>query len=190
AGAIAASGANIVDARIFTTTDGVAVDSFRVQEGPYDSPGAAFADPDRLALLEATVGRSVADEIDPGDLLRGRRTLPVRAGVFQVAPRVLIDDRASATHTVIEVNGRDRPGLLYDLTRALADEKLQISSAKISTYGERVVDVFYVKDAFGLKVTHPAKLEQVRTALLAALAEPAQGAEETAAVRPLVAATP
>ena len=98
--------------------------------------------------------------------------------------RVLIDDKASATHTVIEVNGRDRPGLLYALTRALADLKLQVSSAKISTYGERVVDVFYVKDAFGLQVTHPKLLQQARTALLAALADPAS----RALVEPVVAA--
>ena len=95
-------------------------------------------------------------------------------------PRVLIDNKASAEHTVIEVNGRDRPGLLYDMTRAVADLGLQISSAKISTYGERVVDVFYVRDAFGLKIEHQDKVEQVRERLLAALAEP----EDRTAARP------
>jgi [protein-PII] uridylyltransferase len=60
-------------------------------------------------------------------------------------------------HTVIEVNGRDRPGFLYDVTRAITDLGLQIASAKITTYGERVVDVFYVKDVFGHKVTHDGK---------------------------------
>jgi [protein-PII] uridylyltransferase len=89
-----------------------------------------------------------------------------------VAPRVLVDNSASATHSVIEVNGRDRPGLLYEVTRAITDLGLQISSAKISTYGERVVDVFYVKDVFGMKVEHELKLEAIRTRLLEALAEP------------------
>ena len=81
-------------------------------------------------------------------------------------PRVLIDNAASRSNTVIEVNGRDRPGLLYDLTRALTELGLQISNAKISTYGERVVDVFYVRDVFGMKVDHEGKQKQIRKALL------------------------
>lgn len=103
-------------------------------------------------------------------------------------PRVLIDNKASATHTVIEVNGRDRPGLLYDVTAAMTELGLQIASAHISTYGERVVDVFYVKDVFGLKVEHENKLKQVRARLTAALedrtadaAEPRPAADATAA---------
>ena len=94
-------------------------------------------------------------------------------------PRVLIDNTASATHTVIEVNGRDRPGLLYDVTRALTDLGLQISTAKISTFGERVVDVFYVKDMFGVKVEHQRKLDDIRARLYDALADtPAQAGEQ------------
>jgi [protein-PII] uridylyltransferase len=97
--------------------------------------------------------------------------------VFTVAPRVLIDNKASASHTVIEVNGRDRPGLLFELTRELTRLSLQVSSAKISTYGEKVVDVFYVKNLFGHKVDHPAKLAEIRTTLEAVLARGNQQAE-------------
>ena len=96
-----------------------------------------------------------------------------------MAPRVLIDNHASAAYTVIEVNGRDRPGLLYRLTRALADLNLQIASAKISTYGEKVVDVFYVKDLFGLKIEDERRLKAIRESLLAALAEPLAAAPAT-----------
>ena len=85
---------------------------------------------------------------------------------------MLIHNDASSTHTVIEVNGRDRPGLLYDLTRALTALSLQIGSAKIATYGEKAVDVFYVKDVFGLKITHDGKLAQIHERLLRALADP------------------
>jgi [protein-PII] uridylyltransferase len=85
---------------------------------------------------------------------------------------VLIDDRASATHTVIEVNGRDRPGLLHYLTKALTELRLQISTAKISTFGEQVVDVFYVRDAYGLNVTKPSQIEAIRLRLLATLRDP------------------
>ena len=98
--------------------------------------------------------------------------LPSRTRVFKVPPRVLIDNKASATHTVIELNGRDRPGLLSDIARALNQLSLQVSSAKISTYGETAIDVFYVKDVFGLKIEHASKLAAIREKLLAALAEP------------------
>src|SRR5690606_8959581 len=94
-------------------------------------------------------------------------------------PRVLIDNNASRTLTLIEVNGRDRPGLLYDLAKSLKDLGVVIVSAHISTYGERVVDVFYVKDVFGLKITQPQKLRQIQRRLASALgaapAEPRPG---------------
>jgi [protein-PII] uridylyltransferase len=82
-----------------------------------------------------------------------------------------MDNKASASHTVIEVNGRDRPGLLYELTRELTRLNLQISSAKISTYGEKVVDVFYVKNLFGHKIDQPAKLSEIQKSLEAVLAK-------------------
>ncbi|NQU70286.1 MAG: bifunctional uridylyltransferase/uridylyl-removing protein, partial [Rhodospirillales bacterium] len=94
-------------------------------------------------------------------------------------PRVLIDDSASRTYTVLEVNGRDRPGLLYDLTRTLTDLNLQIGSARIATYGEAAVDVFYVKDLFGLKVSHEGKLAQIHATLLAAMEGPDTAQPET-----------
>ncbi|MCB9946914.1 MAG: hypothetical protein H6842_03685 [Rhodospirillaceae bacterium] len=70
---------------------------------------------------------------------------------------------------MVEINRRDRPGFLYDVTYALTQLALQISSAKIATYGERAVDVFYLKDLFGLKITHEQKIEQIRQALRAVL---------------------
>jgi len=76
---------------------------------------------------------------------------------------------------VIEINGRDRPGLLYLITQVLTELGLQIASALITTYGERAVDVFYVKDAFGMQITHEGKLEQIRKALLASLEDGGQG---------------
>ncbi|WP_366654051.1 [protein-PII] uridylyltransferase [Fodinicurvata sp. EGI_FJ10296] len=169
AGALAVAGANIVDAKIFTLTTGLAIDLFNVQGGADTLP---FDDPDALASLSDTVSRCLAGTIDPtAELERQRSRLPTRTNVFRVQPRVLIDNAASRTHSVIEVNGRDRPGLLYDLTRALSGMALQISSAKISTFGERAIDVFYVKDVFGLKVTNETKLEQIRSHLTAVLAD-------------------
>ena len=71
----------------------------------------------------------------------------------------------------LKVNGRDRPGLLHELTRELPRLSLQVSSAKISTYGEKVVDVFYVKNLFGHKIDQPDKLAEIRAALETVLAK-------------------
>jgi len=170
AGAFALAGANVVDARVTTLANGMALDVFAIQ----DVNGGAFADPDRLKRLERRIadtlsGRtSSAREMESASA-RGR---VARLGAFTVPPRALIDNKASATYTVIEINGRDRPGFLRDITRALTQAGLQISSAHISTYGERVVDVFYVRDVFGLKVENEAKIKAIREKLLAAIAPP------------------
>jgi [protein-PII] uridylyltransferase len=166
AGALALSGASIVDARIFTTADGMALDSFGIQNA---EDLTAVDDPARLERLRGHVEKALAGEIGLDRALAGRRTLPKRTDVIEVEPRVLIDNSASRTHTVIEVNGRDRPGLLYALAKTLKELGMVISSAHISTYGERVVDVFYVKDVFGLKITQAAKSRQVQRRLAAAL---------------------
>jgi [protein-PII] uridylyltransferase len=169
AGAFAVSGATIVDARIFTMADGMALDVFSVQ----DAAGGSFASADRLAKLAVNVERTLSGEMRPlQELARRKPTIPARTRVFRVPPRVLIDNAASSTHTVIEVNGKDRPGLLYDLTRSLTGLSLQIASARISTYGAQVIDVFYVRDLFGLKVTHKGQLARIRERLLEALTDP------------------
>jgi [protein-PII] uridylyltransferase len=88
---------------------------------------------------------------------------------------VFISNKLSTTHTVIEVNGRDYPGLLHRLTKTLASLGLQIQSSSVSTYGERVVDVFYVKDLFGLQIHNDARLQKIRDHLLIALDTPDEG---------------
>ncbi|MGC2521555.1 MAG: [protein-PII] uridylyltransferase [Stellaceae bacterium] len=166
AGALAVSAANIVDARIMTMSNGMAFDTFWVQ----DLAGKAFDRPDKLAKLAVVFENVLTGELKPHQELARPPAFPSRAQAFTVAPRVLVDNQASALHTVIEVNGRDRPGLLFELTRELTRLSLQVSSAKISTYGEKVVDVFYVKNLFGHKVEHPGKLAEIRTTLEAVLA--------------------
>jgi [protein-PII] uridylyltransferase len=161
-GALSISGANIVDARINTFSDGMALDVFQVQ----DADGDAFDRPEKLARLSVMIEQSLRGKLRPAKELEAAPAIPSRMRVFSVPPRVLLDNSASRSNTVIEVNGRDRPGLLYDLTFALTKLGLQISNAKISTYGERVVDVFYVRDVFGMKVDHEGKMKQIRETLL------------------------
>ncbi|MDA8252575.1 MAG: [protein-PII] uridylyltransferase [Rhodospirillales bacterium] len=169
-GALAVAGASIVDARIHTLTNGMALDTFWIQ----DAAGGTFDQPHRLARLYVLIEQALSGRLrlaaEIGKL--GRALLGRRMRAIHVPPRVVIDNRASNTYTVLEVNGRDRPGLLHDVTAAISDQGLQIASAHVTTYGVRAVDVFYVKDVFGLKVENERKLAQLRQALLAALASP------------------
>ncbi len=89
-------------------------------------------------------------------------------------PQVRIDNRLSNALTVIEVEGLDRPGLLCDLTGAMSDLNLDIRSAHISTYGEKAVDVFYVTDLIGMKITGENRMERIERRLLSVL-ESAEG---------------
>src|SRR6185312_1572122 len=176
AGALALAGANIVDAKILTLSNGMALDSFWLQ----DQSGGAFDRPDKLAKLAVLFENVLSGKVKPHIELAAPEAIPSRTRVFVVPPRVLIDNKASLSHTVIEVNGRDRPGLLFELTRVLTALNLQIFSAKISTYGEKVVDVFYVKDLFGHKVEHERKLKDIRERLSEVMSdrsEPQQAAE-------------
>ena len=170
AGGIALGGATIVDAKIVTLANGMALDTFTVQ----DHSGGAFASGEGLRRLWQRIEDCLYGRLQPARELETvrRRAAGRRTRVFKVPPRVVIDNRASANHTVIEMNGRDRPGFLYDVGAALTAVGLQISSAHILTYGERVVDVFYVKDLFGLKVERADRLETIRKRLLEAIADP------------------
>jgi [protein-PII] uridylyltransferase len=179
AGGLALAGASIVDAKIFTLTNGMALDTFTVQS----AVGEALEQPARLQRLKATVVSAVRGRVDlRGELARKSRTLPERAKAFRVPPRVIIHDQASKTHTVVEVNGRDRPGFLYAVTAALTRLNVQIASARVNTYGERVVDVFYIKDVFGMKIDHPNKLREIKRTLTQAAAVQALESERGQAI--------
>ncbi len=169
-GALAVAGASIVDARIHTMTNGMALDTFWIQ----DAAGGTFDAPHRLARLSVLIEQALTGRLRMASEINkmSKALLGQRMRAIHVPPRVVIDNRASHTHTVLEVNGRDRPGLLHDVTAAISDQGLQIASAHVTTYGVRAVDVFYVKDVFGLKVENERKLQQLRTALLAALTNP------------------
>lgn len=172
AGALAVAGASIVDARIHTLTNGMALDTFWIQ----DAAGGAFDQPHRLAKLYVLIEQALSGHLRLNhEIPKLIRTLTAkRMRAIHVPPRVVIDNKASNTYTVVEVNGRDRPGLLHDVTSAISDQGLQIASAHVTTYGVRAVDVFYVKDVFGLKIDNDRKLHGLREALLKALAPPGE----------------
>jgi [protein-PII] uridylyltransferase len=162
AGACAAAGGNIVDAQIFTTSDGMALDTIVISR-------AFERDEDELRRGErvaSAIERALKGEVRIADLVDGKRPAKERPRTFHVAPEVSIDNALSSRQTVIEVSGLDRPGLLYDLTTALGKLNLNIASAHIATFGEKAVDVFYVTDLTGTKVNHPGRQAAIRRALL------------------------
>ncbi|WP_370643271.1 [protein-PII] uridylyltransferase [Roseomonas cutis] len=171
AGALAVGGASIVDARIHTMTNGMALDTFWVQ----DAVGGMLDAPHRLARLSVLIEQALSGRIRLPTEIRKVRREPSRLRAVTVPPRVVIDNHASSSHTVVEVNARDRPGLLHDVTAAISEQGLQIASAHVTTYGVRAVDVFYVKDVFGLKVENERKLASLRQALLKALMPAGEG---------------
>ncbi|MDP4796660.1 MAG: [protein-PII] uridylyltransferase [Rhodospirillales bacterium] len=179
AGALSLGGVNIVDAKIVTMNNGMALDTFWVQ----DAQSEAISGTARVGRIQNRIERALSGEASPAYELKAARAnaMPSRTSVFKVPPRVLIDNKASRTYTVIEVNGRDRLGFLHDITNALTNAGLQIASAHISTYGERVVDVFYVKDIFGLKMEQQSKIKSVRERLLTAIEGPVAASSPKAA---------
>jgi [protein-PII] uridylyltransferase len=164
---IASTGASIIDARIHTTRDGMALDNLLVLDGR----GQTYSD----RRLRSRLVRSVEDALtspSPPALPSTDRGHP-RGSAFEVAPYVAIADRASTRTTVVEVNARDRPALLAALAAAIHDEGHRIHSAHIATYGERAVDVFYLTRADGKKL-EPEEIDALRSALLDAAREPSK----------------
>ena len=107
----------------------------------------------------------MSGEMIPRDELRERDVIKARERSFNVAPAISFDNSASELYTVIEVTGRDRIGLVHDLSRALSDQKVSIFSAVIATYGERAIDTFYVKDLFGHKIVNPNRQKKIEESL-------------------------
>lgn len=148
AGACAAAGANIADAQIYTTSDGRALDTILVnREFPIDED-------------EMRRGATISKMIE--DVLSGRKRLPEVIATrskgkkgnktFPVQPHVTISNTLSNKFTVVEVECLDRIGLLAEVTAVLSDLSLDIQSARITTFGEKVIDTFYVTDLIGQKV--------------------------------------
>ncbi|MGO9133124.1 MAG: [protein-PII] uridylyltransferase [Methylovirgula sp.] len=168
AGACAASAANIVDAQIFTTTDGMALDTIYLSRA-FDRDDDELRRANKIALA---IERTLRGEIRLGELVGvnggayDKRTTP-----FHVPPEVSVDNDLSRRFTVVEVSCADRPGLLYAVTHALSELNLNIGSAHVATFGEKAADVFYVTDLAGAKITAPAHIGAIKQRLLRALNE-------------------
>ena len=167
AGGIHLAGGNIIDARIHTARNGMAVDNFLVQ----DPLGRPLMEASQLARLRTTIEDALANRVQLVPQLAARPLARPRANAFEVRPRVEFDNQASNRFTVIEVSARDRPALLNRLARALFEAQTIVHSAHIATYGEQAVDTFYVTDLLGDKIEAPARLELIEQGLLGAAGE-------------------
>jgi [protein-PII] uridylyltransferase len=169
AGALALVGANVVDARTYTSKDGYATAVFWIQDGdghPYET--------DRLPRLRQMIHKTLKGEIKASEAIRSKDKMKKRERAFRVPTSITFDNDGSEIYTIIEVDTRDRPGLLFDLTRTLANTNVYIASAVIATFGEQVVDTFYVKDMFGLKFYSLSKQKTLERKLREAITKGAE----------------
>ncbi|MDT9599502.1 [protein-PII] uridylyltransferase [Sphingosinicella rhizophila] len=175
-GAISLAGGNIIDARIHTTMDGMALDNFLVQSGG----GGPLTDRHQLRRLDEAVAAAVGGQEPLMDRLEAKALRLPRADAFPIEPNVFVDNVASNRYTVVEVNARDRAALLSSLALAFFQSKATIHSAHIATYGERAVDVFYVTDMQGQKIENPARLKSLQARLLKSAERDADAKNEAA----------
>ena len=178
AGACAAAGANIAGAHITTTRDGYALDTFLLNREFRDDEDELR----RAKRITDTIQRLLNGKEQLPALLQKRRIGSRGVEAFTVEPEIVINNALSDRLTVLEVSGRDRPGLLYELTSALSDLSLDIASAHVTTFGEKAVDVFYVTDLVGKQIINEARQSAVRARLKSILdpADRAQSASEAA----------
>lgn len=166
-GACAAAGANIADAQIFTTSDGRAIDTILInREFPNDEDEMRRANNIGKLIEEVLAGRKRLPDIIA---TRSKSRKKVRS--FDIPPSVTISNSLSNKFTVIEVECLDRPGLLADMTAVLSDLSLDIQCARITTFGEKVIDTFYVTDLLGHKISSENRQSGIASRLKAVMAE-------------------
>lgn len=170
-GACAMANVSIVDARISTTRDGMALEVMRLRESsPNEDGEGALLDRHRIRDLrqriEAVMEEAVLRPFPAKDRRMSRR---VSRQAFAVAKKVCIDNNASQERSVIEISALDRPGLLHSLAWALFELGLDVVSAHVATFGELAEDVFYVREQDGSKIESRARQQSVRERLLRAL---------------------
>ena len=164
-GCCTAAEANIVDAQVFTTKDGRALDSIFINRA-FDNEEDELRRAERIG---ETIEDVLSGKLRLQDLFANQPKPSGRKRAFQVEPSVIINNTASDKFTVLEIEGLDRPGVLSKITDAMADLSLDIASAHIATFGEKFIDTFYVTDLVGHKIETAQKLSAIKRKLLSAV---------------------
>ena len=158
AGAISIQGTDIQTAKIFTRKDGMATDFFWVTTNT-----RTVFDKEKLNKINQSITKSLCTNFNPEkQIFKLWKSTPERIRSLKSPSRVIVDNMASNSQTIIEVNCKNKPGLLYKLTKKIKDLNLQIQSASVSTYGNSAVDVFYVKDVFGMKIESEKRINLIK----------------------------
>ena len=158
--AFAATGASVTELRTYTSEDSMAASVFWIQS----ERGEPYAEETDLERIREPLQTAAAGKMPPAPPKHRRPHRPSVTGA-EIPVRVRLSNDASDLYTLVEVTMQDRPGLLADLTRAITDTNTRIASIIATTYGERAVDSFYIKDSFGLKLSSDSAARAVEERL-------------------------
>ena len=169
AGVLAAAGYNILDVQVFTTKKGIVVDSFHAQD-PYPEGVSSQL---RQVTVKKHIGEVLLGTTNVESLFgKYANKLPKRKTItIATQTKVEIDNESSDDFTIIDVFTADKQGLLYVITKTIFELGLSVFSSKIATHVEQIVDVFYVKELSGHKITEPERIAEIKNRLLDAIEE-------------------
>jgi [protein-PII] uridylyltransferase len=151
---------NIIEAQIHTWENGIALDTFWVEDSTKDMDR-------RLQQFKKDLREILSGKVLKDLLLTGKESNSIRKKVIPKVPtEIKVNNQDSDFYTIIETTAEDRLGILYEITQALTDHGCDIHFARVSTLGNRIVDVFYVQDTWGEKIEEKQKVENLKETLL------------------------
>ena len=167
-GLVSASGYDVVNAKIITRSDGYALDTFFIQN---KNRQPIIEEHSKKKLLKI-ISQGLEGNFNVEKALNKRwEEIPARFRAIKAPTRVIIDNNMSDEYSILEIKCKNAPGVLYRITKVITSLGLQINTANVSTYGDRVVDIFYIKDAFGLKIVNNESMDKVKMSILKILEE-------------------
>ena len=167
-GLVAASGYDVVSAKIITRSDGYALDTFFIQNK--DKKPILEDDPRKKLIKTISLGLEGNFDIEKALSIKWEE-IPVRFRAVKAPTRIIVDNKTSENFTILDIKCKNAPGVLYKITKTLTSLGIQINTANVSTYGNRVVDIFYIKNAFGSKVDDKTTINKIKKSILKVLEE-------------------
>ena len=161
-GLVAASGYDVVSAKIITRSDGYALDTFFIQNKEKKPISEDYL---RKKLVKnISLGLEGNFDIEKALSIKWEE-IPARFRAVKAPTRILVDNKTSENFTILDIKCKNAPGVLYKITKTLTSLGIQINTANVSTYGDRVVDIFYIKNAFGSKVDDERTIEKIKISI-------------------------
>ncbi len=161
-GLVAASGYDVVSAKIITRSDGYALDSFFIQ----NKEKKAISEDYLREKLVKNISLGLEGNFDIEKALSIKwEEIPARFRAVKAPTRILVDNKTSENFTILDIKCKNAPGVLYKITKTLTSLGIQINTANVSTYGDRVVDIFYIKNAFGSKIDDERTIEKIKNSI-------------------------